>query len=327
VRLGFSLGTLLEHDEVLKCAAIADKHGVESIWIPESWGREAFVTLGSLAVLTKRVFLGTGIIGIYSRSPASIAMAVTTLDILSNGRALLGLGASSKALVENWHGVRFSNHVARMREYVELVRLICKGDKVNYTGKFSKVNNFKLAFKPIRERIPIYVAAVNENMLNLSTNIADGAILFLRPIDDLKRTISKLKINKDRFDIACVIMTAVSKDAELARERARKTLAFYVAVGKIYSEFLVSHGFKDEVQKMIGYYKKHGLENVHKLVPDKMLDSIAIAGEPEECRKRLAKFKETGVSLPIIQFNPVGDTENSFKEVLATFMEESICEE
>ena len=321
MRLGFSLGTLLKHDEVLRCATIADKQGVESIWIPESWGREAFVTLGSLAMLTKRVLLGTGIIGIYSRSPASIAMAVTTLDVLSNGRALLGLGASSKAIVENWHGIRFSNHVGRMREYVELVRLICKGDKVNYTGKFSKVNNFKLGFKPIRERIPIYVAAVNEKMLKLSASIADGTIMFLRPIDDLKRTISQLKINKDGFDIACVIMTAISKDAELARERARKTLAFYTAAGKIYSEFLASHGFRDEVEKITDEYKKHGLENVHKLVPDKMLDSITIAGGPEECRKRMAKFKETGISLPIIQFNPVGDTENSFKEVLTTLME------
>jgi len=320
MRLGFSLGTLLEHDEVLRCAAIADKQEAESVWIPESWGREAFVTLGSLAALTKRVLLGTGIIGIYSRSPASIAMAVTTLDALSNGRALLGLGASSKAIVENWHGARFSNHVARMREYVELVRLICKGDKVSYTGKFSKVNNFKLGFKPVRERIPIYVAAVNEKMLKLSAGMADGAILFLRPIDDLKQTTSQLKINKDSFDIACVIMTAISKDAELARERVRKTLAFYVAVGKIYSKFLASHGFEDTVEQITDEYKKHGLENVHKLVPDKMLDSIAIAGAPEECRRRLAKFRETGISLPIIQFNPIGDAENSFKEVLATLM-------
>lgn len=319
MRLGCSLGTLLEHDEVLRCATIADKQGVESIWIPESWGREAFVTLGSLTALTKRTLLGTGIIGIYSRSPASIAMGITTLDVLSNGRALLGLGASSKAIVENWHGMRFSNQIGRMREYVELVRLICTGNRVDYNGKFNKVKDFKLGFKPIREQIPIYVAAVNDKMLKLSASIADGAILFLRPIDELKRTISRLKI-KNTFDIACVITTAVSKDAEPARERVKKTLAFYVAVGKIYSDFLASHGFADEVEQITEEYKKHGLENLHKFVPDKMLDSIAIAGAPEDCRKRLVKFRETGISLPIIQFNPVGDTENSFKQVLTTFM-------
>jgi alkanesulfonate monooxygenase SsuD/methylene tetrahydromethanopterin reductase-like flavin-dependent oxidoreductase (luciferase family) len=116
-------------------------------------------------------------------------------------------------------------------------------------------------------------------------------------------------------------MTSISKDAELARERARRNLSFYIAVGQIYSKFLASHGFEDEVNHIIDEYKKYGLENVHKLVPDRMLDSIVIAGTPEECRKRLAKFRETGISLPIIQFNPIGDTENSFKEVLATLME------
>jgi len=318
MRIGFSLGTLLKHDEVLRCASIADRLGVESLWIPESWGREAFVTIGSITALTKRVLLGTGIIGIYSRSPASIAMAITTLDALSNGRALLGLGASSKAIVENWHGMRFSNQIARMREYVELVRLICRYDKVSYTGKIYKLNNFKLGFKPIREHVPIYIAAVNEKMLKLSASIADGVMLFLRPIDDLKRTVHKLKINNDSFDVACVIITAISKDGELARERARKTLAFYAAVGKIYGDFLASHGFKDEVEHIIDEYKKHGLDNVHKLIPDRMLDSITIAGAPEECRKRFEEFRKTGISLPIIQFNPVGNTENSFKVVLIT---------
>jgi alkanesulfonate monooxygenase SsuD/methylene tetrahydromethanopterin reductase-like flavin-dependent oxidoreductase (luciferase family) len=322
MRIGFSLGTLLEYDEVLKCAVLADKRGVESIWIPESWGREAFVTLGTLATLTKRALLGTGIIGIYSRSSASIAMAAATLDALSNGRALLGLGASSKAIVENWHGMRFANHITRMQEYVDVIKMICKGDKVSYKGKFAKVNNFKLGFKPIREHIPIYIAAVNDKMLKLSSSIADGTILFLRPIDNLKVTVSQLKASRKKFDVACVIMTAVSKDAELARERVRKTLSFYIAVGRIYSDFVASHGFENEVEQITHEYKKHGLENIHKHVSDHMLDSITITGTPEECRKKLRKFMETGISLPIIQFNPVGETENSFKEVLSTLMED-----
>ncbi|MFQ5968874.1 MAG: LLM class flavin-dependent oxidoreductase [Nitrososphaerales archaeon] len=324
MRLAFSLGTLLDHNQVIKCAAMADQEGAESVWIPESWGREAFVTLGSLATLTKRTLLGTGIIGIYSRSPASIAMAAATLDGLSNGRALIGLGASSKAIVENWHGMHFSNHVNRMHEYIDLIRLIIKGNKVSYGGKFSKVNNFKLGFKPIREHIPIYMAAVNKKMLRLSVDIADGVILFLRPIDDLKQTVIKLRNTskkKSNFDIACVIMTAISKDGELARVRAKKTLAFYISVGKIYSKFLASHGFKSEVEEIADTYRKQGLQQVYKIIPDQMLDSIAIAGEPEECRKRLSMFKDTGISLPIIQFNPVHDTENSFKEVLTSLME------
>ncbi|MFQ5941747.1 MAG: LLM class flavin-dependent oxidoreductase [Nitrososphaerales archaeon] len=322
MRLGFSLGTLLSHNEVLRCAAMADKQGVESIWVPESWGRESFVTLGSIAAITQNVRLGTGIISIYSRSSATIGMAAATLDVISKGRAFIGLGASSKMLVENWHGAKFSHHIARMREYVEIIRLIITGEKVNYEGKVAKVRNFKIGFKPQRNQIPIYVAATNERMIGLSTDVADGVVLFLRPIDELKQTISRLKkitSNRD-FDIICVIMTSIAKDSELAKERARKTLAFYAAVGSIYSEFLASHGFKNEIIQIAESYKKEGLANVHKFITDKMLDAITISGEPEECRKRLNQFKDTGISLPVMQFNPVDGTETSFKATLETFL-------
>lgn len=323
MRVGVSLGTLLSHSEVLKCAAMADKQNVDSIWIPESWAREAFVTLGNIAAITQKARLGTGIVSIYSRSPATIAMAATTLDLMCNGRAFIGLGASSKVLVENWHGGTFSKHVTRMREYVEAIRSIVKGEKANYEGKIVNVKNFKLGFKPLRSNIPIYVAATNERMVGLSTDVGDGVILFLRPIDELKRTVSKMKkITRDRnFDVICIIITAIAKERELARERARKTLAFYAAVGSIYSEFLAANGFKNEIAEITETYRKEGLANIHRLIPDKMLDAIAIAGEPEECRKKMNKFIETGITLPVIQFNPVREAESSFKEVLSTLLE------
>jgi alkanesulfonate monooxygenase SsuD/methylene tetrahydromethanopterin reductase-like flavin-dependent oxidoreductase (luciferase family) len=249
-------------------------------------------------------------------------MAAATLDAMSNGRVFIGLGASSKVLVENWHGEKFSQHIERMRNYVEIIRSIVQGNKVDYEGKVVKVRNFKIGFKPQRDRIPIYVAATNERMIGLSTDIADGVVLFLRPMDELKKTVSRLKkiVRNRNFDIICVIMTAVAKERELARDRARKTLAFYAAVGSIYSEFLASHGFKNEVAQIAESYKKEGLANIHKLVPDKMLDAITIAGEPAECRKKLEEFVDTGISLPVIQFNPVAETETSFKEALATFL-------
>lgn len=324
MRLGFSLGTLLEHDEVLACAKIADAAGVESVWIPESWGREAFVTLGSVAALTKNVLLGTGIIGIYSRSAASIAMAATTLDRISNGRTMLGLGASSKAIVENWHGAEFTNQLARMREYVEAIRMICKGEKVNYKGRFVRVNDFKLGFEPLRSHIPIHIAAVNERMLDLASEIADGVLLFLRPIEDLQKIVNKLRASNNKIEISCIIITTISKDAELARERARKTISFYAAVGRIYGDYLASHGFGSEVSSLSEHYRKHGVDGLHKLVSERMLDSIAVAGTPEECTKKFRRFTETGISLPIVQFNPVGETEKSFRETLATLLEKQV---
>lgn len=323
MRLGFSLGTLLSYSEVIRCAIMADKKGVESIWIPESWAREAFVTLGNIAAVTEKVRLGTGIINIYSRSPATIAMATATLDTICKGRAFVGLGASSKTLVENWYGQKFSHHITRMREYVEIIRNVVKGDKVNYEGKITQIKNFKLGFKPHRNYMPIYIAATNERMISLSVDIADGVVLFLRPLDELKKTVNRLQeiTYNNNFDIACIIITAISNDRELARDKARKTLAFYSAVGNIYSKFLSSHGFRNEIEEITESYKKKGLVDIHKLIPDKMLDAITITGEPEECKKKINKFIRTGISLPVIQFNPVNEAEYSFKDILETFME------
>ena len=128
-------------------------------------------------------------------------------------------------------------------------------------------------------------------------------------------------INNNNFDIACIIITAISNDRELARDKARKTLAFYSAVGNIYSKFLSSHGFRNEIEEITESYKKKGLVDIHKLIPDKMLDAITITGEPEECKKKINKFIRTGISLPVIQFNPVNEAEYSFKDILETFME------
>lgn len=322
-KIGYSLGPLLSAHEVLACAKLADSHpNVDSLWVPESWGRESFVTLGAISQVTKRVRLGTSIISIYSRTPGTVAMAATTLDMLSGDRSIIGLGTSTPAIVENWHGVKFERPVHRMKEYVECLRLMASGGRVNYSGQFFRVNNFKIMHQPQRKQIPIFVAAVNKKMVSLAIKLADGVLLYLRPHDELKKTTAELRQNtKERnFEIASSFICALSdKEPEKARKRAAKTLAFYVAVGKYYSRFLSENGFKSEVERIIAAYGKGDADSAAKLVPDRMLDSLTICGSGEECRKSLAKFVSAGVTLPIIQLNPVGDSESSFREMLSTF--------
>lgn len=322
-KIGYSLGPLLSVQELLACAKSADsKENVDSLWVPESWGRESFATLGAMSQVTKRVRLGTSIIGIYARTPATVAMGFTTLDMLSENRAILGLGTSTEALVENWHGLKFEKPVSRMKEYVECLRLMVSGEKVNFNGKFFKVNNFKLMHQPPRKQTPIYLAAVNKRMVSLASEIADGVLLYLRPLEELKKTVSELKRNtKERhFEIATSFICALSdKEPEKARERAAKTLAFYISVGKYYSKFLSPNGFQSEVEAIISVYGNEGAGAAAKLVPDKMLDSLVICGSKEECRKSLTRFMATGITLPIIQVNPIDDAEGSFREMLLTF--------
>ena len=322
-KIGVSLGPLLSMDELLRCAKMADQQqNIDSLWIPESWGRESFSSLGAISQITKNVRLGTSIIGIYSRTPAITAMAATTLDMLSGNRIVIGLGASTPAIVENWHGVHFDMPARRMKEYMELVRLMTQGEKVDYSGKFFKIKNFKMLHQPQRKHIPIFMAAVNKKMISITSDLADGILLYLRPFEELNKIAYELKqaTKGKAFEIACSFICAVSnKEPQKARDRAAVTLAFYVAVGKYYSNFLAENGFKAEVQEIIEEYKKSGAETAAKFVSDKMLNSLAICGSSEECRESLSKFVSTGITLPILQFNPVGDCESSFREMLSTF--------
>jgi 5,10-methylenetetrahydromethanopterin reductase len=322
--IGYSLGTLTTAREMLLAGRLADHNtNTHSIWVPESWGREAFSSLGALTQVTNRVKLGTSIASIFSRSPATIAMSAATVDILSNQRMIIGLGVGTPILAEHWHGSKFEYPLERMGEYVECIRLILTGHVVNYKGTFCTLKNFKLSFKPNRSNIPIFIAAVNAKMIMLSTLVADGVLLFLRPEHELRRTVSFLRSNQqDRnFEISCVFITAISdKNPESGRERAAKTIAFYTSVGHYYNRFLADNGFRDEVQDIKTEYQTNGLNAAAKMVPDKMLRSLAIYGSQENAIKSLRKFISTGISLPILQINPVeDDAEGSIRDIITTF--------
>jgi alkanesulfonate monooxygenase SsuD/methylene tetrahydromethanopterin reductase-like flavin-dependent oxidoreductase (luciferase family) len=164
-------------------------------------------------------------------------MGAATIDTLSKGRLILGLGTSSTPIVEDFHGYKFVNPVLRMKEYVEIIKLVLSGKQVNYSGKIFNLKNFSLLIKPHRNKIPIYLAAVNQKMVELTWEISDGVIFYLRPLNEMKKTIQKMQ-SKRKIDVTCQIITCVSDDEEIAITRAKQTLAFYISVGKIYREFL-----------------------------------------------------------------------------------------
>ncbi|MDB4857166.1 LLM class flavin-dependent oxidoreductase [Nitrosopumilus sp.] len=321
MRIACSLGSLLSVEEVLQCTEIASKTGIDSIWIPETWGMENFSMLGAVANNTKTQKIGSSIINIYSRSPSTIAMGSATIDTLSNGRLILGLGTSSVPIVEDFHGQKFENPVQRMREYVEIIRLSLMKKQINYSGKIFDLKNFTLLIEPKRKSIPIYLAAINEKMVNLCWEIGDGVIFYLRPIDEMKETISKMQSQKN-IDVACQIITCISNDSEEAIQRAKKTVAFYISVGKIYRDFLSNNGFKKEASNIFEEFKKSGFKSNHELVTDSMLNSLCISGSPEEAKIQLEKFRNAGIDLPIIQFNPIGNTIESFSLLKKTLLDE-----
>ena len=321
MRTACSLGSLLSIQEVIECTKIVAKTKIDSIWIPETWGMENFSILGAVANQTKTQKIGSSIINIYSRSPSTISMGSSTIDTLSNGRLILGLGTSSVPIVEDFHGQKFENPVQRMREYVEIIRLSLMKKQINYSGKIFDLKNFTLLIEPKRKSIPIYLAAINKKMIDLCWEIGDGVIFYLRPIDEMKKTISKMQSQKN-IDVACQIITCISNDSEEAIQRAKKTVAFYVSVGKIYRDFLANNGFNNETNNIFEEFKKSGFKSNHELVTDSMLNSLCISGSPEESKLQLKKFRNAGIDLPIIQFNPIGDTIESFSLLKKTLLDE-----
>ena len=171
-----------------------------------------------------------------------------------------------------------------MKEYVEIIRLILSEKQVNYTGKIFDLKNFTLLLKPKRKSIPIYLAAVNQKMVDLTWSVGDGVIFYLRPLNEMKETITKMQ-SKKKIDVTCQIITSIAEDSDIAINRAKKTLAFYVSVGKIYREFLANNGFKNETTNIFDEFKKSGLKSNHELVTDSMLQSLCISGNPDECQK------------------------------------------
>ena len=322
MRLSYSLGSLLTIEQALECSKKLDKLKPDTVWIPETWGMENFSMLSLVSKENLTSKIGSSIINIYSRSPSLIAMGAVTVDTISNGRLILGLGTSSQPLVEDFHGSKFEMPVKRMEEYVKIIRLIFAGKIINYSGEFFTLKNFSLLIKPPRNNIPIYLAAVNQKMVELAWNVADGVIFYLRPKNELKSTLASMQAKK-KIDTSIQIITCVHPDSEKAINRAKKTLAFYVSVGKIYREFLASNGFENETKNIFEEYKKTGLKNNSELVPESMVKELCISGTPDECKKQLQGFYETGIDLPIIQFNPIDNVQESFDLVTSTFLEES----
>jgi alkanesulfonate monooxygenase SsuD/methylene tetrahydromethanopterin reductase-like flavin-dependent oxidoreductase (luciferase family) len=307
VKIGFSIGSLLQTKNVVEFSSTVDKlEHIDSIWVPESWGKEAFSTLGAISQVTSNVKLGTSIINIYSRTPATIAMGAISIDKLSNNRMIIGLGASTAAIVENLHGLKYSDPLERMKEYIQSIRsLIHSQEKTSYSGNIVKINNFKI-LENTGTQIPIYIAAVNKKMINIGLKFADGLLFYLRPKNEIKNLIYDLKEKKTHLSL--VLITSVSnKEPQKAKKRAAKTLAFYISVGKGYYDFLSKTEFKVEVDKIYKDYHNHGIERSIENIPTKMLDNLVVYGSVNDCNYQIKSFIDTGIDLPILQINPIED--------------------
>lgn len=317
-----------EWQQVIEKVKIADELGFDSVWLGESWGYELFTSMGDLVHATKRIKIGAGIANIYSRSPALIASTAATLDERSGGRIMLGLGPSGANVVEHWHGVPFEKPVRRTREYVEIIRMILRGDKLLYHGEFFNLERgFKLRFTPVRANLPIYVAAMGPKNIVQTGEIADGAMPVYWPeqkwgemreqLDEGARIAGRAAHSAAIAPyITSVILPEDANEQQwsIARFKAAAALAYYIGkMGVYYAQMLSRHGFAAEVEAVREGWKQ-GMKSAIDAVSPQMLEATAIVGTPKEVVAKLDRWAAAGVDEPLLAM-PGGSVDDTASEL------------
>ena len=291
-------------------ARTAEANGFHSVWLAESWGLEATALLSYIGAQTSRVRLGTAIVNVFSRTPALLAMTSVTLNDLYPGRFILGLGSSTKALIEGWHGMPFEHPVPRLRDTVHIVRELVTGKETTYEGSVLSVKGYRIRVKPQSPPPPIYLAALGPEAFRACAEIADGWLPYLLPLRGLAESVATMKDDaeragrpRDAITIAPLVLTAVADTRDEGRAAAREHIALYMgAMGPHYRNFVAGFGFKREVEAIRGAWAAKQHADARAAVTDEMVDEIAIAGTPDECRRRLAQVRGAGADVPILFF-------------------------
>jgi len=319
VRLGVHIGYWglgLSAAEQLEIVQEAERLGFDSVWTAEAYGSDAVTILAWLAGQTERIKLGSAIMQMPGRSAAMTAMTAATLDQLSGGRFLLGIGTSGPQVAEGWHGQRFGKQLQRTREYVDVVRMALRRERVAYAGETLTLplpdgpgKALKLTIAPVQERMPIYIAAIGPKNTTLTAEIADGWIPTLfspehvaefRPL--LEEGFARAGGGKGfaGFDIAPTVNLNVCDDRDAARDAMRHFLALYVGgMGSrkqnFYNQLVQRYGFEEAARTVQDLYLEGRKDEAAAALPAELIDAVSLVGPPDVVRDRLAVFRDAGV--------------------------------
>ena len=322
MKLGVSVGYWglgLTAADQLAIAQTAESLGYDSIWTAEAYGSDAATILAWLAAGTKKIKLGSGIFQIPARSVAMTAMTAATIDNLSGGRMLLGLGTSGPQVSEGFHGVRFAKQLQRTREYVAVLRLALSRQKIEYQGETLQLplpdgpgKALKLTIRPIQERIPIYLAVLGPKNVALAGEIADGWLpVFFSPEHTkalrgpLEEGAARAGRSLDDFRICPSVNVMISDDLESARNAMRPILALYVGgMGSreqnFYNRLVASYGFEDAAAKVQELYLAGQRTEAMFALPDELIDLVCIVGPRDRVKAKLRAYADAGVDTLIV---------------------------
>ena len=322
MKLGVSIGYWglgLTMADQLEIARTAESLGYDSIWTAEAYGSDAATVLAWLAAGTSRIKLGSGIFQIPARSAAMTAMTAATIDNLSGGRMLLGLGTSGPQVSEGFHGVRFAKQLQRTREYVAVVRMALAREKIEFHGETLELpmpdgpgKALKLTIRPVQTRIPIYLAVLGPKNVALAAEIADGWLpVFFSPENtaafrgSLEEGSARGGRSLDNFMICPSVNVYISDDLESARNAMRPILALYVGgMGSreqnFYNRLMVSYGFERAAAEVQDLYLEGRKTEAMFALPDDFIDLVTIVGPRDRVKAKITSFRDAGVDTLIV---------------------------
>lgn len=313
MQLGISLTGqgALPPEQLTEVVQLAERCGYHSFWVPEIWGCDAVSQLAYVAARTERILLGSAIVPVYTRSAALLAMSAVSLDGLSNGRFILGLGSSGRVVVENLHGVEFGKPLAATREVIEIVRRFVDGDRVQHSGRRFRLNGFKLSEQPRQARLPIYLAAQGMNNIALAGEIADGWLGYLQPCSTIAESVGRFRSaaqaagrNAQTLVTAMSVLSCVGQDAAASHDLARGHLSYYIGgMGEYHYRSVQARAYQAECEVIRKAWENKDRAAAAAAVSDAMLDDLSLNGAPAQARQTLQRYADAGIDLPIIYFS------------------------
>jgi probable F420-dependent oxidoreductase len=279
----------------------------------EAAGADAVSVMATIAAHTTRLEVATAVLPIQTRTPVVLGMTAATLGHAAPGRFALGLGVSSRAIVEQWNGLPFVRGLAQMREVVQIVRAVLSGERVNFEGRFYTIRNFRLAIPPPPQPVRIVLAALGDDMLRLAGEIADGVLLnWIGPetvphaaamvAEGAKRAGRAL----DGFEIGAFVRTCVTDAADPARQALARDITGYTTVDA-YAQYFRASGFADDIDAVTAAWKAGDRAGAVTRLSPRLLDALGVVGPEAFCRDRIADFARAGLTMPVVvPFAPDG---------------------
>jgi probable F420-dependent oxidoreductase len=304
-RVAVSLPVPPDVTSTLSYAEWAEFEGYDDVWFADGGSIDSLTLAAAVAQRTQRVRIGTAVIPVYTRTPAVLAATAATLSHLAPQRFILGLGSSSHAMVEGWHGQHFARPLTRVKETAQLVRAMLAGERSDFSGETVRSQGYRLTL-PVQGHVPIYLAALRPNMLEMAGEVGEGVVLNLFPGEALPRMLEHVDAGARRAgktladrEIVCRHQVVVTTDKAEARAVFRKHFAPYYAT-PVYNKFLAWCGYEDVAQTIEAGWREKDRDKTTNALSDELIDRIAIIGKAAECQERIRALAADGITTHVI---------------------------